>query len=114
MKKGVEYIGVGVGAIIFDAEGKISLSKRGSLARNERHRWEFPGGGVEFGETLVHALEREIAEECDFDIEVQELLGVVDQIIPDEGQHWVSLMFICMVKSGTPHICEAHKCEEIG
>jgi mutator protein MutT len=114
MKSGVDYIGVGVGAIIFDAEGRVFLAKRGSLARNERNRWEFPGGGVEFGETLVHALVREIAEEYGCEIEVQELLGVVDHIIPDEGQHWVSPMFICSVKSGTPHICEPQKCEEIG
>jgi len=114
MKRGIDYIGVGVGAIIFDADGRVFLAKRGSQARNERNRWEFPGGSVEFGETLVHALVREIAEECGFEIEVQELLGVVDHIIPDEGQHWVSPMFICRVKSGTPHICEANKCEEIG
>ena len=114
MKRGVDYIGVGVGAIIFDAEGRVFLAKRGSLARNERNRWEFPGGGVEFGETLVHALVREIAEEYGCEIEVQELLCVVDHIIPDEGQHWVSPMFICRVESGTPHICEPHKCEKIG
>jgi len=114
MRRGVDYIGVGVGAIIFDAESRVFLAKRGSLARNERNRWEFPGGGVEFGETLVHALVREIAEEYGCEIEVQELLGVVDHIIPDERQHWVSSMFICRVKSGTPHIREPHKCEEIG
>jgi mutator protein MutT len=114
MKMGVDYIGVGVGAIIFDAEGRVFLAKRGSLARNERNRWEFPGGGVEFGETLMHALVREIAEEYGCEIEVQELLGVVDHIIPDEGQHWISPMFICRVKSGTPHICEPQKCKEIG
>ena len=114
MRKGFDYIGVGVGAIIFDAESRVFLAKRGSLAQNERNRWEFPGGGVEFGETLEHALVREIAEEYGCVIEVQELLGVVDHIIPDEGQHWVSPMFICRVKSGTPHILEPLKCEEIG
>lgn len=114
MRRGVDYIGVGVGAIIFDAESRVFLAKRGSLAQNERNRWEFPGGGVEFGETLEHALVREIAEEYGCVIEVQELLGVVDHLIPDEGQHWVSPMFICRVKSGTPHIREPHKCEEIG
>ncbi len=114
MRRGVDYIGVGVGAIIFDAESRVFLAKRGSLARNERHRWEFPGGSVEFGETLEHALVRELAEEHGCEIEVRELLGVVDHIIPDEGQHWVSPMFICRVKSGTPHIREPLKCEEIG
>jgi 8-oxo-dGTP diphosphatase len=114
MKRGLNYIGVGVGAVIFDAEGRVFLAKRGSLARNERNRWEFPGGGVEFGETLVHALVREIAEEYGCEIEVQELLDVVDHIILEEGQHWVSPTFICTVKSGTPHIREPHKCDEIG
>jgi mutator protein MutT len=114
MKKGIDHIGVGVGAIIFDAEGRVFLAKRGSGARNERNRWEFPGGGVEFGETLEHALVREIEEEYGFEIEVQELLDVVDHLIPDEGQHWVSPTFICRVKSGAPRIREPHKCDEIG
>ena len=114
MRRGLDYIGVGVGAIILDTEGRVFLARRGSLAQNERNRWEFPGGSVEFGETLEHALSREIAEEYGCEIEVQELLDVVDHIIPDEGQHWVSPTFICRVKGGTPHIREPHKCEEIG
>ena len=62
MKKGVDYIGVGVGAVIFNSEGKVFLSKRGPKARNEVGTWEFPGGGVEFGEKLADALVREIKE----------------------------------------------------
>ncbi len=114
MKEGIDHIGVGVGAIIFDAEGRVFLAKRGPEARNERNRWEFPGGCVEFGETLMHAIVREIAEEYGFEIEVRQLLDVIDHIIPDEGQHWVSTTFICGVKSGVPHIKEPHKCDEIG
>ena len=114
MKKGIDYIGVGVGAIIFNEEGKIFLAKRGRDAGNERHKWEFPGGGVNFGETLEHALEREILEEYGFEIEVERLLDVVNHIIPAEQQHWVSPTFVCTVKSGTPRIMEPTKCEEIG
>jgi mutator protein MutT len=114
MQKGIDYIGVGVGAIIFDAEGRIFLAKRGAEAQNERNRREFPGGGVEFGETLVNAIVREIAEEYGFEIKVEELLDVVDHIIPYERQHWVSPTFICRVKGGTPHIREPRKCDEIG
>ncbi len=114
MREGIDHIGVGVGAIIFDSEGRVFLAKRGPEARNERNRWEFPGGGVEFGETLKHAIVREIAEEYGFEIEVRELLDVIDHIIPDEGQHWVSTTFICGVKSGVPRIKEPHKCDEIG
>jgi mutator protein MutT len=114
MKKGIDYIGVGVGAVILNAEGKVFLAKRGREVRNESGRWEFPGGGVEFGETLENALAREVREEYGLEIEVQELLDVVNHLIPAEKQHWVSPTFLCRVKSGAPSIREPHKCDEIG
>ena len=114
MKRGIDYIGVGVGAVIFNDEGKVFLAKRGREARNESGKWEFPGGGVEFGEWLEDALVREIKEEYGFAIEVDALLDVVNHIIPGEKQHWVSPTFLCRYKDGTPRIREPHKCDEIG
>lgn len=58
MKRGVDYIGVGVGAVIVDDEGRLFLARRGPQAKNERGLWEFPGGSVEFGEKLAQALTR--------------------------------------------------------
>jgi len=114
MKKGIDHIGVGVGGMIFNDDGKIFLAKRGRDARNERHRWEFPGGSVEFGETLEHALVREVKEEYGFSIMIEELLDVVDHILPDEHQHWVSPTFLCRTTGGSPSILEPTKCEAIG
>lgn len=114
MKKGVDYIGVGAGAILVDSSGKVFLSKRGPLSRNEQGLWEFPGGSVEFGEKLADALKREMYEEFGIEIEVGELLDVVDHILPDEGQHWVSPTFICMIIKGTPQIREPGKSSQIG
>lgn len=113
MKKGVDYIGVGVGAVIADAEGRLFLAKRGREAGNEQGKWEFPGGSVEFGERLSDALVREIFEEFGITISVDRLLDVVDHIIPREQQHWVSPTFLCRILSGTPRIREPHKCEKI-
>lgn len=114
MKRGVDYIGVGVGAIIVAEDGRVFLARRGPLAKNERGLWEFPGGSVEFGERLADALRREIAEEYGIQIEVGELLDVVDHLLPDEGQHWVSPTFICRVSEGEPVIREPGKCDGIG
>ncbi|HEX2908600.1 MAG TPA: NUDIX domain-containing protein [Phototrophicaceae bacterium] len=114
MKRGVDYIGVGVGAIIVNESGQVFLARRGPQAKNERGLWEFPGGGVEFGETLAAALQREIFEEYGIQIMVGDLLDVVDHILPDEGQHWVSPTFICRIESGAPVIREPGKCTEIG
>lgn len=114
MKRGVDYIGVGVGAVIRNERGELFLARRGPLAKNERGLWEFPGGSVEFGERLADALRREIREEYGMEIEVGELLDVVDHILTDEGQHWVSPTYLCRVVSGEPRILEPGKCTEIG
>ena len=94
--------------------GKLFLARRGPKAKNERGLWEFPGGSVEFGETLADALKREMREEYDIEIAVGELLDVVDHILPKEGQHWVSPAFLCTIVSGFPLIQEPEKCSEIG
>jgi mutator protein MutT len=116
MKRGVDYIGVGVGAIIVNERGEMFLARRGPLAKNERGLWEFPGGSVEFGERLADALRREIHEEYGMAIEVGALLDVVDHILPEEGQHWVSPTYLCKPApgAGEPRILEPGKCTEIG
>jgi 8-oxo-dGTP diphosphatase len=114
MIRGIDFIGVGVGAVIVNDEGKLFLSQRGPLSKNERGLWEFPGGSVEFGETLANALKREMLEEYGIRIEVGQLLDVVDHILPEEKQHWVSPTFICRIEQGEPAIMEPGKCSQIG
>ena len=100
--------------MLFDDAGRVFLAQRGPKAKNERGFWEFPGGGVEFGERLVDAIVREFREEYEIEIAVVELLGVSDHLIPDEGQHWVSPTFIARHVAGTPRIVEPEKCSAIG
>lgn len=114
MRRGVDYIGVGVGAVIVDDAGRLFLARRGPLAKNERGLWEFPGGAVELNETLAGALRREMYEEYSVEIAVGELLDVIDHILPDEGQHWVSPTYVCRITAGTPVIREPRKCAAIG
>lgn len=113
MQKGVDYIGVGAGAMIFNDCGQVFIAQRGPKARSESGKWDFPGGSVEYGEKCINAIIREIREEFDFEIEVLELLEVVDHILPEESQHWVSPTFIARIKSGVPKIMEPEKCTEI-
>jgi ADP-ribose pyrophosphatase YjhB (NUDIX family) len=49
---------VGVRGLIFDGEGRVFLVKHSYVAG-----WHLPGGGVEKGETLIAALDRELREE---------------------------------------------------
>lgn len=113
-KRGIDFIGVGVGALIVDPEGKFLLARRGWKAKNEQGKWEFPGGTIEFGDTMSDTIVRELKEELDIEIELLEHLPPIDHIIPEEGQHWVTSGFISRIVSGEPRIVENEKCEEIG
>ncbi|MCM4081292.1 NUDIX domain-containing protein [Paractinoplanes hotanensis] len=114
MRPGHDFVGVGVGAMVFDDEGRVFLAKRGAKARNEAGLWEFPGGMVDFGERLADAVVREFDEEYGMAVEVTGLIGVADHILPAEGQHWVSPSFTARHVGGTPAIREPEKCTEIG
>ncbi|MFZ5377014.1 MAG: NUDIX domain-containing protein [Patescibacteria group bacterium] len=115
MKKGIDYIGVSVGAMIFNDQGEIFLSKRSQGASNERGCWETPGGGVKFGEKLEEAVKREIHEEYGVDMDLIEQFPAANHFIAMEKQHWVATTFLARIKKGqTPRIMEPEKCDAIG
>lgn len=115
MKPGIDYIGVSVGALIFNDKSEIFLAKRSQLAKNERGFWEAPGGSVEFGETLEHAIKREIKEEYGVDLILFEQLPAQNHLIPKEHQHWVPSSFVSRIKDNQPpKILEPEKCDAIG
>ena len=49
---------LGVRAVVLDPDNKVFLVKHSYVSG-----WYLPGGGVEVGETLLHALTRELMEE---------------------------------------------------
>jgi 8-oxo-dGTP diphosphatase len=54
-------------------------------------KWSIPGGHVEPGETLAHAVERELLEETGLEVRCGPLLGWVERMGP--GYHFVILDF---------------------
>jgi 8-oxo-dGTP diphosphatase len=114
VEPGRDYVGLGVGAVIPDAEGRFFLSRRGPATRNEPGAWEFPGGMVSYGEPLEEAIRREIDEEFGMTIEITDQIGAFDDILPAEHQHWVSVVFLARHIGGEPAIREPGKSTEIG
>ena len=70
--------------------------------------WEFPGGKTEAGESLEHALKREIREELGAEIEVGELLDIVEWDYPNF--HLTMHCFVCSLLSDTLQLNE-HEAE---
>ncbi len=99
LKKGKDYIGIGVGAIIVEQD-QVLLLKR--LKEPEAGCWSIPGGAVDF-------VKRELKEELSVDIEIISLLGVTNHILPEAEIHWVSPVFLVKIISGTSKIMEADK-----
>jgi 8-oxo-dGTP diphosphatase len=87
---------IAVGGVVF-MEGRVVLIKR-------RHpplqgRWSLPGGGVQVGETLREAMQRELREEIGIDTRVGPLIDLFDHITRDpDGRvqyHFVLADYLC-------------------
>ena len=69
--------------------------------------WEFPGGKVEIGETPEAALVREIKEELDSDILVEEYIDTIEYDYP--SFHLSMRCYFCILVSGELALKEAEE-----
>ena len=114
MQKGVDCIGVSVIYFCHDGKGNILFAKRGKNCRDEQGKWDIGGGAVEFGDTVLDTLKKEITEEYCTDVLDYEFLGHRDVHREHDSKktHWVTLDFKVLVdrakvKNGEPHKLDA-------
>jgi ADP-ribose pyrophosphatase YjhB (NUDIX family) len=93
---------VGVGVITINDEKKVLLVKRGNEPR--KGLWSVPGGMVELGERVREAGIREVKEECNIDVEPEEVISVVDIILKDQNNgvkyHYVLIEYLAKYLGG--------------
>ena len=85
---------VAAGGFVTNKNGQVLLLKSPRYGD-----WEFPGGQVEEGETIPHALEREVLEETGIIVRVKSLVGIYSNI---RKPSIVNMDFICEYVSGEP------------
>lgn len=83
-------------AAVISRDGKYFATQRGY--GEFKDYWEFPGGKMEPGESREQALRREIMEELDTEIRVEDFLMTVDYDYP--AFHLTMHCFLCIVVSG--------------
>lgn len=92
---------LGCSAAIFDEQRRILITRRA-----DNGQWCLPGGGMEPGESVAEACEREVREETGLRVRVTRLVGVYsypDQLVvyPDENKaHIVALHFETEILGG--------------
>jgi mutator protein MutT len=99
---------VGVAAIIVN-DGMVLLGKRAS--GHGAGCWQFPGGHLEFGESVAACAVREVWEETGLEITNVRLGPYTNDIFAADGRHYVTLFVLADYTSGVPEVREPAKCE---
>ncbi|HTL39511.1 MAG TPA: NUDIX domain-containing protein [Methylomirabilota bacterium] len=97
---------VGVGIMIFK-EDKVLVGKRKGSHGAGEYAW--PGGKLDFNESIVECAKRETREETGIEIENVKFLRLMNFI--KDGNHFVDIAMIADWKSGEPKVMEPEKCE---
>lgn len=116
MKAGADYIAVAVTFICNDGKGNFVFHKRSNNCRDEKGRWDWGGGRLEFGETLDEAVLREVQEEYGVVGKIQEQLSAFSAVWVEDGikVHWVKIPFFIKIDVKKARIMEPDKATEIG
>jgi 8-oxo-dGTP diphosphatase len=103
---------VGVGVMIQNEQGEVLLGLRqGSHGAGE---WCFPGGHLEWGETIFDTARREVLEETGLEIMDFELISVADEVryLETDNKHYLNIGVKGRYQGGEPMVMEPNKCVE--
>ena len=101
---------------IFRHQDQVLLSYGYDPSKDETYLRPI-GGGIEFGETSVQAIEREVLEEINQQITKPKLLAVLENLFTFDGQQGHEIVFVYdaeFIDSVLSTAIEIHGCETSG
>ena len=99
---------IGVGVLVWKGN-QLLLGKR--ISEEQNICWQFPGGHLEKGESVIECASREVAEETGLKVKALRHLGYTDEVFSVSQRQYVTLFVSCDYESGEPMALEADKCE---
>lgn len=103
-----KYPKIGVGVIVTKNQKILLGKRRSSLGAG---CWQFPGGHLEFNESVETCAKREVSEETGLTIQNIRLGPFTNDIFEPEGKHYVTLFVIAEHAQGVAQVTEPQKCE---
>ncbi|QQG43869.1 MAG: NUDIX hydrolase [Candidatus Roizmanbacteria bacterium] len=75
---------------------KYLLTKRIHRHKKYHEKWQFPGGGLNYGETIVECLLREMKEETNLNVKPMQLIPKIIDLIRGKW-HGLLIPYLCTV-----------------
>ncbi len=97
-------------AVIIVKDQKVLLGKR--INAHGAGTWAFPGGHLEFSESIEQCAGREVIEETGLQIKNVRFGTFTNDIFREEDKHYVTLFVTAEYESGSPELKEPDKCEK--
>lgn len=104
-----KYPRIGIGVLIQNDKGEVLIGQRKSS--HGIGEWSFPGGHLEFGETMYECAKREVMEETGLDTNNFDLISIADEMryLESDGKHYVNIGIKARYDGGEPKNMEADK-----
>jgi 8-oxo-dGTP diphosphatase len=103
---------VGVGVLLMNASGQVLLGERKNS--HGHGAYALPGGHLEVGESWAQCAVREVHEECDIKLALENVTfaAVTNDIMTVDKKHYVTIFMKAVLTDATvqPKNMEPHKC----
>lgn len=100
---------IGVGVLLWRGQ-QLLLGRR--LLKGQQGCWQFPGGHLEHGESVISCARREVLEETGLTIQAPRHLGFTDKTFSMGQKQYITLLVSSECGPGEAQVMEPDKCAQ--